>query len=91
MSYSIESLFTNVPIAETTEYILDEIYVHNKLPKLCSQLIFFNFYFAVPQPTLGHSQGDSLTNPMLINAFNHDVNHNFNPMVIGNLTMRLGP
>ena len=31
---------TNVLITETIEYILDEIYVHNKLPKLCSRLIF---------------------------------------------------
>ena len=34
MSYNIESLFTNVPIAETFEYIPDETYVRNKLPKL---------------------------------------------------------
>ena len=27
---------------------------------------FFNFYLAAPRPTLGHSQGDSLTNLMLI-------------------------
>ena len=27
---------------------------------------FLNCYLAVPQPTLGHSQGDSFTNPMLI-------------------------
>ena len=31
--------------------------------------IFFNCYFTVPQPTLGHSQGDSLTNPMLVSVF----------------------
>ena len=30
---------------------------------------FFNCYLAVPRPTLGHSRGDSLTNPMLITAF----------------------
>ena len=30
---------------------------------------FFNCYFGVPQPTLGHSEGDSLTNAMLITAF----------------------
>ena len=29
---------------------------------------FFNCYLAVPRPTLGHSRGDSLTNPMLITA-----------------------
>ena len=32
---------------------------------------FFNCYLAVPRPTLGHSQGDSLINPMLITAFVH--------------------
>ena len=32
---------------------------------------FFNCYLVVPRPTLGHSQGDSLTNPMLITAFVH--------------------
>ena len=30
---------------------------------------FFNCYLAVPRPTLGHSQGDSLTNPLLITVF----------------------
>ena len=30
---------------------------------------FFNCYLAAPWPTLGHSQGDSLTDPMLIIAF----------------------
>ena len=32
-------------------------------------LFFFNCYLAAPWPTLGHSQGDSLTKPMLITAF----------------------
>ena len=30
---------------------------------------FFNCYLAAPLPTLGHSQGDSLTKPMFITAF----------------------
>ena len=30
---------------------------------------FYNCYLAVPRPTFGHSQGDSLTNPVLITAF----------------------
>ena len=29
----------------------------------------FNCFLAVPRPTLGHSQGDSLTNPILITAY----------------------
>ena len=32
-------------------------------------LFLFNCYLAVLWPTLGHSQGDSLANPMLITAF----------------------
>ena len=40
VSYDVKSLFTNVSIQETIDYILDEIYVKNKLPKICSKLIF---------------------------------------------------
>ena len=36
----MESLFTNVPLNDTIEYILHQIYVEKKLPKLCSKLIF---------------------------------------------------
>ena len=40
VSYDVKSQFTNVPIQETIGYILDEIYVKNKSPKICSKLIF---------------------------------------------------
>lgn len=33
------SLFTNVPIYDTIDYILDEIYVNKKLPTICTRLI----------------------------------------------------
>ena len=39
LSYDVESLFTNVPVHETIDYILQEIYVKEKLPKICSKLI----------------------------------------------------
>ena len=39
VSYDVESLFTNVPVKETIEYILDEIYKHDRLPKICTRLI----------------------------------------------------
>ena len=39
VSYDLESLFTNIPVHETIEYIINEIYQKNKLPKLCSKLI----------------------------------------------------
>ena len=31
VSYDVESLFTNVPIQETINYIIEQIYVHKKL------------------------------------------------------------
>ena len=40
VSYDVESLFTNVPLQETINYIIDEIYVNKKLKPLCSKLIF---------------------------------------------------
>ena len=36
----MKPLLNNVSIRETIDYILDEIYVKNKLPKICSKLIF---------------------------------------------------
>ena len=40
VSYDVESLFTNIPILETIDYILEEIYDKNKLQPICSKLIF---------------------------------------------------
>ena len=39
LSYDTESLFTNVPVHETIDYILQEVYVKEKLSKICSKLI----------------------------------------------------
>ena len=39
ISYYVESLFTNVPVHETIDYILQEIYVKENLPIICSKLI----------------------------------------------------
>ena len=40
VSYDVESLFTNIPVHETIDYILDEINVKKKLPELCKRSIF---------------------------------------------------
>ena len=40
VSYDVESLFTNIPVKETVNYILDQIYVHKALPQIFSRLIF---------------------------------------------------
>ena len=41
VSYDVESLFTNIPVKETVNYILDQIYVHKKLPQICYYRLIF--------------------------------------------------
>ena len=36
----MESLFTNIPVDETINYIINEIYQKKKLPHICSKAIF---------------------------------------------------
>ena len=38
--YDVESLFTNVPLKETIDYMLEQIYLHNQLPIICGKLFF---------------------------------------------------
>ena len=40
VSYDVESLFTNIPVDETINYIINEIYQKKKLPQICSKTIF---------------------------------------------------
>ena len=40
VSYDVESLFTNIPIEETVNYILDQIYVRKVIAPICTKLIF---------------------------------------------------
>ena len=40
VSYDVESLFTNIPVDETINYIINEIYQKKKLPQICSKAIF---------------------------------------------------
>ena len=40
VSYDVSSLFTEVPLDETFDHIIDAIYERNMLPQLSSKLIF---------------------------------------------------
>ena len=40
VSYELVSLFTNIPLDETIDYIIESIYTHKKLPQICSKLVF---------------------------------------------------
>ena len=38
--YDVDSLFTNIPLKETIDYILKEVCVNRKMKTFCSKLIF---------------------------------------------------
>ena len=40
VSYDVVSLFTNISLYDTIDYIIESIYIHKKLPQICSKLIF---------------------------------------------------
>ena len=40
VSYDVESLFTNIPIKDTIDYIIEQIYTYKKLKPICSKLYF---------------------------------------------------
>ena len=40
VSYDLVSLFTNIPLDETIDYIIESIYTHEKLPQICSKFVF---------------------------------------------------
>ena len=40
VSHDIESLFSNIPIKDSNDYILDQIYVQHKLKSIFIKLIF---------------------------------------------------
>ena len=73
-------MFTQVPFEETIDYILDQIYVQNKLPAIASKLIFKRLLYKVTQGTVfsfngslyrqvdGCGMGNPLS-PVLANIF----------------------
>ena len=80
VSYDVSSLFTEVPLNETIEYITDEIYTRNKLRKLGSKLQFQRLLSHVTKNTVfsfnnqlyrqidGCGMGNPLS-PVLANIF----------------------
>ena len=40
VSHDVESLFTNIPVDEKINYIINEIYQKKKLPQICSKTVF---------------------------------------------------
>ena len=40
VSYDVDALFTNIPVAETIEYIIHQIHIEKKIPPIRSKLVF---------------------------------------------------
>ena len=94
VSYDVSSLFTEVPLDETFDHIIDAIYERNMLPQLSSKLIFrrllnsvtrntvFSFNGKLYRQTDGCGMGNPLS-PVLVNIFmsklEADVVRPFNP------------
>ena len=49
MSYDVSSLFTQVPLKETVDFIIEQIYNHKRLPKISSNLLFRRLLLKVCQ------------------------------------------
>ena len=43
----MDSLFTNIPMQETIDYIIGQIYTEKKLPQICSKTIFRRLFLKV--------------------------------------------
>ena len=94
-SYDIECRFTNIPMYDTIDYILEQIYVQHKLKPICSELIFkrlliklstevtftFNSKFCIQ--TDGCALGGPLSvtfSDMYMTKMERDVIRPFNPI-----------
>ena len=73
VSYDVEFPFTNIPVDETINYIINEIYQKKKLPQICSKTIFkrllyklttevlFQFNYQLLKQTNGCTMGGPLS------------------------------
>ena len=73
VSYDLEYLFTNIPVDETINYIINEIYQKKKLQQICSKTIFkrllyklttevsFQFNYKLFKQTNGCTMGGPLS------------------------------
>ena len=95
VSYDIESLFTNIPINDTIDYILDQIYVQHKLKPICSKLILKRLLiklstevtFTFNSKFCKQTDGCTMVGPLSVTFSNiymtkmeRDVVHPFNPV-----------
>ena len=47
VSFNVESLFTNIPVKEITEFICDEVYNRKKVQPVCKESIFKKLLYKI--------------------------------------------
>ena len=47
VSYDVESLFTSIPLQDTINYILNEIYVNKTIKPFCQKKLIFKNLFTL--------------------------------------------
>ena len=74
ISYDVDSLVTNIPMQETIDYIIHQIYTEKKLPQICSKTIFTilllkvttECLFQLKQKLYKQTQGCSIGGPLSV-------------------------
>ena len=74
VSYDVDSLFTNIPVQETIDHIIHQIYTEKKLPQICSKTIFRRLLlkvitecsFQLKQKLYKQTEGYSMGGPLSV-------------------------
>ena len=74
VSYDVVSLFTKIPVEETIEYIIYQIYNEKKVPQICSKTIFrrlmykltTEWAFQFNQNLFNQTEGCSMGGPLSV-------------------------
>ena len=74
VSYDVDSLFTNVPVEDTIEYIIHQIYNEKKVPQICSKTVFRRLMykltrecaFQINQNLFKQTEGCSMGGPLSV-------------------------
>ena len=73
LSYDVDSLFTNIPVEESVDYITCQIYTKKKLYQICSKTIIRkiiaqsdNSFIESAETGIIQTQGSSMGGPLLV-------------------------
>ena len=65
VSYAVESLFTNIPIKETIDYICDAIYRNNAIEPMCKKSVFRKLLYKLSSKSVFSVNNQQLNRSMI--------------------------